>query len=201
MKTIKIWNDNPADNQLRDICSNLEEGRLVIIPTDTLYAIACDSRNPKAIARVCQLKGINPDKTSLSILCSDISMASEYSRFDNYAFHLLKELTPGPYTFLFKAAPVLPKAFKGRKTVGVRIPDARTPREIARCLGRPLMSASIHFDSDDYAVNPELIAENYEGKVELILIGEDGLTTPSTVIDCTGREPVTVRMGLGQEAP
>ena len=111
METIKIWNDNPSDKQLRQVCDSLERGEIVIVPTDTLYAIVCDSSNPKSIERVCRLKGINPDKMTLSILCSDISMASEYSRYDNYAFRLMKDLTPGPYTFIFRAAPTLPRAF------------------------------------------------------------------------------------------
>ena len=197
METIKIWNDNPSDKQLRQVCDSLERGEIVIVPTDTLYAIVCDSSNPKAIERVCRLKGINPDKMTLSILCSDISMASEYSRYDNYAFRLMKDLTPGPYTFIFRAAPTLPRAFKGRKEVGIRIPANETCRRLAETLGRPLMSTSVHFDTEDYAINPELIAEAYSGRVEMMLMGEDGGLEGSTILDCTGREPQLVREGKG----
>lgn len=197
METIKIWNDNPSDKQLRQVCDSLERGEIVIVPTDTLYAIVCDSSNPKSIERVCRLKGINPDKMTLSILCSDISMASEYSRYDNYAFRLMKDLTPGPYTFIFRAAPTLPRAFKGRKEVGIRIPANETCRRLAETLGRPLMSTSVHFDTEDYAINPELIAEAYSGRVEMMLMGEDGGLEGSTILDCTGREPQLVREGKG----
>ena len=197
METIKIWNDNPSDKQLRQVCDSLERGEIVIVPTDTLYAIVCDSSNPKSIDRVCRLKGINPDKMTLSILCSDISMASEYSRYDNYAFRLMKDLTPGPYTFIFRAAPTLPRAFKGRKEVGIRIPANETCRRLAETLGRPLMSTSVHFDTEDYAINPELIAEAYSGRVEMMLMGEDGGLEGSTILDCTGREPQLVREGKG----
>ena len=197
METIKIWNDNPSDKQLRQVCDSLERGEIVIVPTDTLYAIVCDSSNPKSIDRVCRLKGINPDKMTLSILCSDISMASEYSRYDNYAFRLMKDLTPGPYTFIFRAAPTLPRAFKGRKEVGIRIPANETCRRLAETLGRPLMSTSVHFDTEDYAINPELIAEAYSGRVEMMLLGEDGGLEGSTILDCTGREPLLVREGKG----
>ena len=198
MKNIKIWNDDPSEKQLNEICQVLKEGELIILPTDTLYAIACDALNPKAIERLCALKGINPNKTNLSIICSDISMASEYTRFDNYAFKLLRDNTPGPFTFLFKAASSLPRVFKGRKTVGVRIPENKLCRKLAKNLGNPLLSTSIKYEDDDYAKNPELIKEAYEGKVDLIVEGEEGGTIPSTIVDCTGAEPEIIRMGKGE---
>ncbi|MDE5674972.1 MAG: threonylcarbamoyl-AMP synthase [Muribaculaceae bacterium] len=197
MKIIKIWDSEASDRQLDEICKNLEEGKIMILPTDSLYAIACDALNPKAIERICRLKGINPAKTNLSIICSDISMASEYARYDNYAFRLLKDHTPGPFTFLFKSASSLPKAFKGRKTVGVRIPDCKLCRDIAEHLGHPILSTSIEYENEDYARDPGLIAEAYDSKVDFLLQGEDGSTDPSTVIDCTGSTPEIVRQGKG----
>lgn len=200
MKIIKIWNDNPSDRQIMEICRDLEAGATMIMPTDTLYGICCDALNVKAIERIARLKGINPDKTNLSVICSDISMAAEYARFDNYAFKLLKELTPGPYTFLFRAASSLPKAFKGRRIVGVRIPANDTCRRIAETLGHPLLTTSIEYADEDYAVNPELIAEAYHDKVDIFIEGADGSTVPSTIIDCTGSEPKLVRQGAGEYA-
>ncbi len=198
MKTIKIWNDEASSKQLDEICNSLEAGQIMICPTDTLYAIACDALNPKAIERVCRLKGLNPDKTNLSIICSDISMASEYARFDNKDFRLLRDNTPGPFTFLFKSASTLPKAFKGRKVVGIRIPDKKICTDIAQRLGHPLLTTSIEFDETDYAINPELIAENYEGKADMMIEGGDGGTVPSTIVDCTGSEPEIIRNGKGE---
>ena len=135
MKIIKVWNDNPSDRQLQEIVNELEMGSIMIYPTDTLYAIGCDALNVKAIDRICKLKGINPDKTNLSIICSDLSQVSEYARYDNQSFRLLKDNTPGPFTFLLKSTSSLPKAFKGRKIVGVRIPDCATIRAIVDLLG------------------------------------------------------------------
>lgn len=195
MKTIKIWNDNPSDRQLTEICSELEDGNIIILPTDTLYAIACDALNTKAIDRICRLKGINPEKTNLSIICSDISMAAEYARIDNKSYRLLKANTPGPFTFLFKAASTLPKAFKGRKTVGIRIPDNRLDRELAAQLGHPLMTTSIEYADTDHAVSPGLIAETYAGRIDTFIEGGDGGTVPSAIIDCTEAEPIIVREG------
>lgn len=198
MKIIKVWSDNPSERQLDEICKNLEDGEIMIFPTDTLYGMACDALNSKAIDRICRLKGINPDKTHLSIICADISMASEYARFDNKDYKLLRDFTPGPYTFLFKAASSLPKAFKGRKVVGIRIPDTNICREIAMRLGRPLLTTSIHFTDEDYAINPGLIAEKYEGKIDFMIEGEEGGTIPSTIIDCTGETPEVIREGKGE---
>ncbi len=198
MKIIKSWDNNVSERQIREICRDLENGMTLIMPTDTLYGIACDALNAKAIEKICRLKGINPAKTHLSIICSDISMAAEYARFDNEVFRLLRDNTPGPFTFICKAAPTLPKAFKGRKTVGIRIPDNPLPREIAATLGHPLLTTSIEFSDTDYAVNPGLIAEAYNDLVDTFIEGEDGDTIPSTIIDCTVNPPEIVRQGKGE---
>lgn len=195
MEILKIYNDNIAENQIEQVVETLKDGGIIILPTDTLYAIACDALNPKAIEKVCRLKGINPEKTNLSILCDDISMVAEYAKFDNYAFKLLKDNTPGPFTFLFRAASSLPRAFKGRKIVGIRIPDSETVRKIVAALGNPLLSTSIAYEDEDYAINPDLIAEEYEDKVDLMIQGEDGKLQPSAIIDCTSSEPVILREG------
>lgn len=197
MKIIKIWNDDPSEKQISEIAGFLAEGEIAIIPTDTIYAIVCDALNIKAIERICRLKGINPEKTNLSIICSDISMAAEYARFDNYAFKLLKENTPGPFTFLFRSASTLPRAFKGRKIVGVRIPDNRLCRELSAFLKRPLLTTSVELDDEDYARNPDLLEERYDNRVDILVKGEEGGLEPSTIVDCTSSEPEIIRQGKG----
>lgn len=195
MESIKIYNNNIADNQIAAIVDLLKNGGVIILPTDTLYAIACDALNPKAIEKVCRLKGINPEKTNLSILCNDISMVSDYAKFDNYAFKLMKDNTPGPFTFLFRAASSLPRAFKGRKIVGIRIPDNEAVRKIVEALGNPLLSTSILYQDEDYAVNPDLIEEEYADKADMMIKGEDGNLIPSAIIDCSGSSPEIIREG------
>ena len=195
MKTLQIYNNNIAQNQIEETVEALKNGEIIIIPTDTLYAVACDALNPKAIEKVCRLKGINPDKTNLSILCNNISMVSDYAKFDNYAFKLMKDNTPGPFTFLFRAASSLPQAFKGRKVVGIRIPDNEAVRGIVRELGNPLLSTSITFQDEDYGRNPDLIEEEYEDKADLMIKGEEGNLVPSAIIDCTDSSPEIVREG------
>lgn len=198
MKTIKIYSDSPSGRQLDEIARCLDAGELMIYPTDTLYAIGCDAMNVKAIEKICAIKGINPEKTNLSIICSDISMASEYARIENNGFRLLKQYTPGAFTFLFRAASTLPKAFKGRKIVGIRIPACRTDIEIVSRLGRPILTTSIEFDDEDYAVSPGLMAEKYEHQVDFIIEGEDGGTEPSTIVDCIDDNPTVIRQGKGE---
>ncbi len=193
MNTVKIWNDNPSDKQLDDISAILDDGQTAIIPTDTMYALVCDAMNMRAIERICKLKGINPEKTNLSILCADISMASEYARIDNKGFAILKNETPGPVTLLFRTVSNLPRTFKNRKTVGIRIPANETARRIVERMGRPLLTTTIQYKDEDYAVNPELIAEAYEGRIDLMVDGGQGGTEQSTIIDCTGNEPVVIR--------
>lgn len=195
MKTLRIYNDRIAENQIAEAVDTLKEGGIIVIPTDTLYAVACDALNPKAIEKVCRMKGINPEKTNLSILCEDISMASDYAKFDNYAFKLMKDNTPGPFTFLFRAASSLPRAFKGRKIVGIRIPDSDVVKKLVGALGGPLLSTSISYSDEDYAINPDLIAEAYEDKADMMIAGEEGKIQPSAIVDCTGPEPEIIREG------
>lgn len=198
MEIIRIWNNEASSNQLTHIIDVLQEGGIAVIPTDTMYAIVGNALNPKVIERICRLKRINPEKTNLSIICSDISMAAEYCRIDNSGFKLLKQYCPGPYTFLFKSSSSLPKAFKGRKIVGVRIPDCKIDLQIVSMLQNPLITSSIIYQDEDYAINPSLICENYEGKIDLMIEGEDGTTEVSTIIDCSGREPEIIREGMGK---
>lgn len=195
MKSIKIWNDNPSDKQIEQIAERLKAGEVWILPTDSVYGIMCDALNQKAVKKVCELKNINPGKNNLSIICANISMASEYARFGNRTFELLHENTPGPFTFLCKAQSSLPKEFKSRKIVGIRIPDCNTTCRIAEYLQQPLMTTSIEYESDDYAINAELIMEAYEGKADGIVIGEDGGTLPTAIIDCTDDSPSILREG------
>lgn len=198
MKILKIWGDELSDRQIQETIRDLQEGKTLIAPTDTLYAIMCDALSPKAVEAVCKLKAINPDKTNLSIICSDISMAAEYANFNNVTFKLLKELTPGPYTFICKAAHSLPAAFKRRKVVGIRIPDFKADLQLAEALGHPLLTTSIRFEEDDYGINPELIEENYNNKVDIMIQGPEGELTPSTILDCTGQDIEVIREGKGE---
>ena len=135
----------------------------------------------------------------MSIICEDLSEVAKYARLDNANFRLLKDNLPGPFTFILPALSKLPRAFKGRKTVGVRIPDNTVAAALVRALGNPIMTTSVPVDADtDYYTEPELIAERYIGDVEVVVDGGRGGTEPSTIVDCTGDVPEVVRQGIGE---
>lgn len=147
-----------------------------------------------------QVKRVKSSKEHLSIICHDISQASDYARIDNRAYQLLRESLPGAFTFILPASSSLPKAFKGRKTVGIRIPDNAIALEIASRLGNPIMTTSIEWDEDapEEACDPQSIAMRYENDVDIIIDGGQGDTIPSTVIDCTdSSNPELIREGKG----
>lgn len=197
MKTLKIPHGQLSERQLNELCRDLGDGATMIWPTDTLYAVACDALNPKAIERVCALKKINPDKTNLSIVCSSISQAAEYARISDKTFRLLRDNTPGPYTFICPAASLLPRAFKGRKIVGIRITENPINSAVVERLGHPVLTTSIEFDDPDYATDPSLISEAYNDKVDIMIEATPGGVEPSTVIDCTGSDADVIREGKG----
>lgn len=183
------------------LVSALREGAVIIYPTDTLYALACDAFNNRAIEKICKIKGLDPDRNTLSIVCSDISQASEYVRIDNHAFKMLKKYLPGPFTFILPAATTLPKVFKGRKTVGLRVPDNSIATAIASSLGNPLMSTSVQIDEDEpyESAMPESLAMKYEGLADYIIDAGDGGIVPSTVVDITdSTSPEVLREGKGE---
>ena len=197
MKILKVFENNTNPKFLDMAVEALRDGDIVIYPTDTLYAIGCDALNNSAINKICKLKGINPDKTNLSIICNGISMVAEYARFDNRQFKVLKTNLPGPFTFILPSSSSLPKVFKGRKTVGIRVPENNVAVELVRRLGNPILSTTISYTDDDYAVNPELIAETYADSAAYLLDGGDGGLIPSTVVDMTSGELEIVREGKG----
>ena len=198
MRILKMYTSNINDRFMNEIIDTLRNGGIIIYPTDTLYAIGCNALNNNAIERICKLKGINPQRTNLSIICSDISQASQYARIDNNAYKLLRDNFPGAFTFILPTASTLPKVFKGRKTVGVRVPDNVIAREIASQLGNPILTTSIECDDPDDAINPQAIAMKYERDVDLFIDGGYGDITPSTIIDCTdSAEPEIIREGKG----
>ena len=199
MKIFKMYTSNINDRFMDEVIETLRDGGIVIYPTDTLYAIGCDALKNNAIERICKIKGINPQRTNLSIVCSDISQASQYARIDNRAFQLLRENLPGAFTFILPAASTLPKVFKGRKTVGIRVPDNVIACEIAARLGNPVLTTSIEWDDDpEDGCNPQAIALKYEDVVDIVIDGGSGELTPSTIVDCTDSSaPEIIREGKG----
>ena len=199
MRRLKIYEENPNATEIGKAVEVLREGGIVIYPTDTIYALGCDALNVRAVERICRIKGINPQKVNLSIICRELSWVSEYAKLNNLYFKLLKRNLPGAFTFILPTISSLPKIYKNRKTVGVRIPDHAITLALVEALGNPLLTTSVSVDDEEpeYGTDPELIAERYESVADLIIDGGEGGTIPSTTVDCTGDEPVVLREGKG----
>ena len=198
MRVLPIIEDNINMRHIEDIVSVLRDGGIIVYPTDTVYAIGCDALNNQAIERICSLKAMKSAKTNLSIICSDISEVSQYAKFDNLQFRLMKNNLPGPFTFILPAMSKLPKAFKGRRTVGIRIPDNKIATAIEQELGHPILTTSVPAQDDDYRCEPELIAESLGNFVDIVVDTGRGGLVPSTVIYCTSGEPEIIRQGKGE---
>ena len=196
-------NDNNINTEtILQIVKCLKDGGIIIYPTDTVYALGCDITNNKAIERICKLKGITPEKSNFSFVCNNLSHLSEFTKaIPNHIFRIMKKALPGPYTFILEANNSIPKLLKqNRKTVGIRVPNNPICLEIVRVLGNPLISTSLHDNSDDileYFSDPEVIHQQYQDVVDIVIDGGFGNIYPSTVIDCSNHEPVVVREGLG----
>ncbi|NJB83868.1 L-threonylcarbamoyladenylate synthase [Wenyingzhuangia aestuarii] len=199
-KFIKIYPDNPNEREILKVVEVLRNGGVIIYPSDTVYALGCDITNTKAMERVAKIKGIKLEKNTFSFVCNDLSHLSDYVKsIDNSTFKILKRALPGPYTFVLPAINNLPKGFKKRKTVGIRIPDNNITRDIVAMLGNPIVSTSIHDDDEviEYTTDPELIYEKWDDIVDLVIDGGYGDNVASTVIDLSDGAPEVIREGKG----
>lgn len=177
----------------------LRDGAVIVYPTDTVYAMGCDALNVKAVEKICRFKNIDPRKVNLSIICYDLSNLSQYVKVSDIHFKLMKKNLPGPFTFILPTNSNLPKIYKNRKTVGIRVPANPIIREIVRALGNPVLTTSVRDEDDiiEYTTDPELIAEKFEYMVDAVIDGGYGGLEPSTVVDCTSDEPRIIRQGKG----
>jgi len=197
---IKIYNENPNPKEIQKVVAILKSGGLIIYPTDTVYGLGCDITNTKALEKIALIKGIKLDKANFSFVCNDLSHLSEYvKQIDSPTFKLLKRALPGPYTFILPGSNNLPKAFKKKKTVGIRIPDNTIARTLVEALGNPIVSSSIRDDDDflEYTTDPELIFEKWKNLVDIVIDGGYGDNLASTIIDLTDDIPEVIREGKG----
>ena len=197
---IKLYNENPNEKEIAKIVEVLRDGGLIIYPTDTVYGLGCDITNTKALEKIARIKGVKLEKANFSFVCSSLKNLSDYvKQIDSSTFKLLKRALPGPYTFIMQGNNNLPKDFKKKKTVGIRVPDNAIAQLIVERLGNPIVSTSIYDEDDviEYTTDPELIYEKWLNKVEIVIDGGDGDNVASTVIDLSGDVPVVVREGKG----
>ncbi len=197
---IKIYEDKPSEAAIKKVVEVLKNGGLVIYPTDTVYGLGCDITNSRALEKIAKIKGIKLEKANFSFVCSDLSNLSDYvKQIDTSTFKILKRALPGPYTFILPGNNDLPKEFRKKKTVGIRVPNNNIALQIVEMLGNPIVSTSIRDEDEviEYSTDPELIFEKWQNKVDLVIDGGYGDNVASTIIDLTGYEPEVVREGKG----
>lgn len=197
---IKIYEDKPSEAAIKKVVDVLRDGGLVIYPTDTVYGLGCDITNSRALEKIAKIKGIKLEKANFSFICYDLSNISDYiKQIDTSTFKILKRALPGPYTFILPGNNDLPKEFRKKKTVGIRVPDNNIAREIVKMLGNPIVSTSIHDEDEvlEYSTDPELIFEKWQNKVDLVIDGGYGDNVASTIIDLSSYEPEVIREGKG----
>ncbi len=197
---IKIYKENPNPKEISRVVQVLRKGGLIIYPTDTVYGLGCDITNTKALEKIARIKGIKLAKANWSFICADLSNLSDYVRhIDTATFKILKRALPGPYTFILPGNNNLPKDFKKKKTVGIRVPDNSIAKALVEALGNPIVSTSIRDDDDvlEYTTDPELIYEKWDNLVDVVIDGGYGDNVGSTIIDLSTGYPEVIREGKG----
>ena len=197
---LQIHSKDPQPRHIKTVVECLQQGGVIIYPTDTIYGLGCDIFQQKAIEKICRIKKVDPQKAQLSFVCYDLSHLSDFAKqVSTPIFRLLKEYLPGSYTFILPASKMVPKILQSKKdTIGLRIPDNTIARTIVKELGRPILSASLPGGViEDYTI-PGIMHENFSNDVDIVIDGGIGGAEPSTVIDCTGDYPVVIRRGLGE---
>jgi len=197
---VSVHPDNPQERIIKQIADCLKDGGVVIYPTDTVYGLGCDIFQPKAVERICRIKGIDPEKANLSFICSDLSDLSKYARsITTPQYRFIKQYIPGPFTFILPASKEVPKILKSKKnTIGLRVPDHNITHAIAAALGHPILSSSLPGDMVEEYTDPEIIHDRFGKLVDMVVDGGIGGMEYSTVVDMTDEQPEIIRQGLGE---
>ena len=197
---LSIHPKNPQQRLINQVADCLRDGGIIIYPTDTIYGLGCDINHPKAVERICQIKQVDPKKAQLSFICRDLSHLSDYTKsIDTPLYRILKNLLPGPFTFILPASRMVPKILKSKKeTIGLRVPDNIICMSILQTLDNPILSASLPGEMVEEYTDPEIIHDRFGNLVDLVIDGGAGGIIPSTVVDCTKEEWTVIREGLGE---
>ncbi len=196
---ITVHPKDPQQRLIKQIADCLRSGGVIIYPTDTVYGLGCDIFQPKAVERICRIKGLDPSKANLSFICSDLSDLSKYARaISTPQYRLIKNHIPGPFTFILPASKEVPKILKSKKdTIGLRVPDHHITHAIAAALGNPILSSSLPGDMVEEFTDPELIHDKFHKLVDMVVDGGIGGLEYSTIVDMTDEEPQVIRQGAG----
>lgn len=198
---IPLHPKNPNPRDVKRVIEALNKDAVIILPTDTIYAMACRLGSKKAMERMCRIVGKKPEKVNFSLLCSDLSNIAEFTApLDKALFRLMKNNLPGPFTFILNANNNVTRYFAGnKKTIGIRVPDNQITQTLISELGVPLVVTTIHHDDEimEYMSDPVEIEEKFANLVDAVIDGGAGGLVPSTVIDCSLGSPEVIREGKG----
>lgn len=196
---LNLHPENPNPRNVKTIIECLQDGGIIIYPTDTIYGLGCDIYNHKAVQRIAQIKNVDFKKINLSFICSDLSDLSNYTKsISTPLYRILKNYLPGPFTFILPASKEVPKILQNKKsTIGLRIPDNTISQTLVTELGRPILSTSLPGEMVEEYTDPELMYENFKNIVDIVVDGGPGGMIPSTVVDCTTEDYQIIRQGKG----
>ena len=193
---------NPEARKIQQVTDSLKRDGVIIIPTDTVYSLACSIHNRKAIERICKIKNVKVEKSLFTFICRDLSQAAIYAKqIDNSIFKLMKKSFPGPFTFILEASHEVPKVLQyKRKTIGLRIPDHEILLDLIDKMDSPLIVTSLPEKEleVEYSTDPTLMYDEYGNQVDFVIDGGIGDIEETTVLDCTGDELEIVRQGIGE---
>jgi tRNA threonylcarbamoyl adenosine modification protein (Sua5/YciO/YrdC/YwlC family) len=195
-----IHPDNPQLRLVRQAVEIIQAGGLIIYPTDSCYALGCQIGDKRALDRLSSIRQVSK-RHNFTLMCRDLSEIATYAKIDNQQYRLLKQLTPGPYTFILPATREVPRRLQNpkRKTIGLRVPDNAIVSMLLAELAEPLMSSTLILPGQDMAMtDPEDIREQFTRQVDLVIDGGNCGYEPTTVIDMVDSIPVVTRQGCGQ---
>ncbi len=197
---LQIHPENPQPRLIKQVAECLLDGGIIAYPTDTIYGLGCDIFQPKAVEKICRLKGIDPAKAQLSFICRDLSHLSDYTKSINTPlYRVLKHYLPGPFTFILSASKQVPKILQSKKsTIGLRIPGNIICQHILEALDHPLLSTSLPGEMVEEYTDPEIIQDRIGHIVDFVIDGGAGGMVPSTIVDCTTDDWTVIRQGLGE---
>lgn len=195
----EVHPDNPQPRLLKQAVQILHAGGVAAIPTDSSYALVCHLDDKTAAERLRRIRGVD-DKHHLTLLCRDLSELASYARVDNRQYRLLKQATPGAYTFILEATKEVPRRLShpSRRTIGLRVPDHRVTQALLEELGQPLLATTLIPPDETEPLNDaQEIIERYRRQIQVVVDAGACPMSPTTVIDLSGDVPVLVRRGRG----
>jgi tRNA threonylcarbamoyl adenosine modification protein (Sua5/YciO/YrdC/YwlC family) len=196
---LSIHPDNPQPRLIRVVAQTLRQGGVIVYPTDSCYALGCHIGNKEAMERIRHLRRLD-DRHAFALVCRDLSEIALYAKVENWAYRLLKTLTPGPYTFLLKATHEVPRRLQTpkRKMIGIRVPDHALVRALLTEIDEALMSSTLILPGEELPMaDPDEMRSRLNGLVDLVIDGGFCGLTPTTVVDLSSGEPVVLRQGKG----